>query len=191
MDDLVNMKNDNNYNSIMKALLIFYLLIASNYCNELFGRQIKTFISENRYAQHTLGLITMFVIITFMCESGNVSRILYYTLISYTWFILTTKLDIHMSMMVYSLILLGILTEIKLLAKEKQMKKDSSLSHEGKEIIRNQHKRIRTIFVTSAIVLTIIGSSMYLNKKIDQYDKSFNIVTFFVKGPNLHKKIEI
>lgn len=185
------MKNDKNYNSIMKALMIFYLLIASNYCNELFGRQIKVFINENRYAQHILGFVTLFVIISFLCESVNISKILYYTIISYSWFILTTKLDIQMSMMVYSLILFGIIIEIKLLAKEKQMKNDASLSNEGKEIVRNKHKRLRTICVTSALVLTIIGSTMYLNKKMVQYNKKFSMFTFLVEGPNREKIIEI
>jgi hypothetical protein len=166
-------------NSLSKALLFFYLCIAGSYTKDLYSGQLKDFIKDNRLIQHLIGLITMTIIII---EYGNmdICNSIIYSIISYCWFILTTKLDLHWNLIIIGLLLIGFLYESKLFNKDVQVNNDKVLDDKNKQKILNRNKNIRTIIFISIFGITLIGSYFYYNKKKVQYGGSYNDIQFLL-----------
>lgn len=171
-------------NSISKALLLFYLLTAGHYCTSLFGRQVKDFIRSNRAAQHILGYVTMSVIISQLGHEVCTMKLLSYSFLAYSWFVLSTKLDIQISIIIYGVLLLGFLIEDRLAHKEQLLEKTQTLSEEELLKVKKTHTKIRAILVFIPLVLTLLGTYLYMNKKAHQYNNDFDMYTFLIKGPN-------
>lgn len=168
-----------NQNSLLRALLLFYVLIASNFTGGLFSKQLRTFFEENRMAQHLIGFTMMLVIIMLIGGINNTYRAVIYSLIGYIWFILTTKLDVHWNVIIILLLLFGFLYESKLNEKERNIMSDSNLTEEEKQKIINNNFQYRMYFILAALLTTIIGSLLYLNKKVGQYGGGkFDLITY-------------
>ena len=128
-----------------KVLLIFYLIIATNFTDNLVSKQLKTYLTENRLAQHIIGFITLFVLLTSMGNIIDTKTAIIYSLIGYIWFILTTKLDIHWNMIVIAILVCGYLFENNLEKKEKDSLKDNNLTDRDRYNIDKKHSKIKSI----------------------------------------------
>lgn len=173
--------------SISRALLIFYVLIASNYTTDLFAKQFKKFLSGNRIAQHVIGYITMLIIIMNVAGIQDTKPALLYSFIAYVWFIFTTKLDLQWNMIIILLLLFGFLYENQLLKKEKTVANDKALTQEDIKKIEEKHNKYKTYIVISVMIITLVGTILYANKKWVQYDGEnqtgggkFDLLTFFL-----------
>lgn len=110
---------------------------------------------------------------------NNTYRAVIYSLIGYIWFILTTKLDVHWNVIIILLLLFGFLYESKLNEKERNIMSDSNLTEEEKQKIINNNFQYRMYFILAALLTTIIGSLLYLNKKVGQYGGGkFDLITY-------------
>lgn len=177
--------------SLAKALLLFYVIIASNFTKELYSGQLKDFLSSNRYAQHIMGIISMLVLIGIIGGVTNVKQLIVLSIIAYLWFILTTKLDLKWNIAIIGLLLIGYLYENSLLDKEKQLEKDPSLEKKEKKIIKKKYYDTKLIIFISILVITVIGSVLYYNKKIDQHGGNFDSLKFLVDGRNIIKNSQL
>jgi len=173
--------------SISQALLIFYVLIASHFTNDLFAKQFKKFLSGNRIAQHVIGFITMLIIIINVAGIQDTKPAILYSLIAYVWFIFTTKLDLQWNMIIILLLLFGFLYENQLAKKEKSSATDKALTSEDIKNIENKHNRYKTYLVISVMLITLTGTILYANKKWIQYDGEnqsgggqFDLIKFFL-----------
>ena len=172
------LKNVETKISLIKPVLIFYLLVASNFTKYLYSYQLDNFFKTNRYAQHILGFIMMLVI---FIEFGNkkntpnkIVNILKYSSLAYLWFIFTTKMDLHWNLAILGLLAVGFIYEHWMDSKVGMSKKDPSLEKSNIKKIKNEHKNIKKIMLFTIIAITIIGTVQYLLKKRNQFDDGFD-----------------
>ena len=160
--------------SMSKAVLLLYLIISNNYTNELLSGQFTEFIKSNRYAQHFIGYMTMLVLINMVGGVSDPQMAALYSLIGYLWFIFTTKLDLSWNLLIIGVMVIALLYENTMMNKEIQSYDDQALEEVDRKKIRNRHSRLKTIVVTSILVITIIGTALYFNKKQVQYGGNFS-----------------
>lgn len=187
-DNLFNLSYLGKSNiSLSKAILLFYLIIGNNYTGELFSGQLTDFVKNNRYAQHTIGYITMLIIINCMGGVKDIKRSLLYSVVAYLWFLFTTKLDLHWSLLIIAFMVVGLLYEETMVDKEMQSKEDEALEEEDKEKIINIHNKLKTGIVLAIMAVTLIGSYSYFNKKKMQYGGNFNGIDFMFGAGRRYK----
>src|SRR5690349_14974604 len=145
IDKIFNMQYYANSNiSLIKALLFFYLIIALNFTRNLYSGQLIDYLSNNRFIQHLIGIILMLVIIV---EIGNVRdpyTAIFYTILAYLWFVLSTKLDIYWNLAILGLLVFGFLYENLLVEKEIKSLTDESLEEKDKINIKEKNNKIKT-----------------------------------------------
>lgn len=169
--------------SIAKIILIFYLLTMIGYTNNIIGKPLKRFIEDNRIFQHFIGFLVIFLLLTwdgglFGNGSLSIQDALIYTIIGYTWIIFSSKLDAH-----WNLILLGVLVGIFVLdshfrREEDDARNDPNLTNAQRlEIIRSNNNK-RTWLTSIAILITILGTLLYSDRKSEQYGGSYDVMTY-------------
>lgn len=180
--DITNLFNINYLNksniSLSKALLIFYVVIASNFTDGLVGKQLREYIQENRMAQHLIAFIMMFVLIHMIGGIDDMVRVFAYSAIGYLWFIFTTKLDAQWNIIVLALMFMGFIYESDLHKHEVDALEDKVLSQEEKERVINNNSKIKTYIVFGVIGVTIVGTMLYAQRKQEQYGGGFNPMRF-------------
>lgn len=179
MENLNTLVQNTSNISLSRALLIFYIIIASNFTSDLFSKQLRTFFEESRLAQHLIGFIMMLVIVILVGGINNTYRAVIYSLIGYTWFIFTTKLDIHWNIIIILIMLFGFLYESKLNEKEQSALNDPNLTEEQKNNVISTNSQYKMYIVLAILSVTIIGTIFYTNKKVEQYGGGqFDLVTY-------------
>ncbi|AYV78431.1 MAG: hypothetical protein Edafosvirus12_30 [Edafosvirus sp.] len=185
MENLGNVFNITNVDkssvSLSRALLIFYILIASSFTGGLYSKQLKQYFEESRCAQHLIGFIMMLVVIVIIGGVNDIKPALIYTLIAYVWFILTTKLDLQWNVIIILLMLFGFMYENQMIYKETNSKDDPALTEKEREKIKEQHNKNKTYIVLSIITVTLIGTFLYAEKKTVQYGGNFDAMTYLFK----------
>jgi hypothetical protein len=182
INNIFNMDNKGEpTTSLSKALLIFYVIIASQYTGNLMGKQMKEFIQENRIAQHIIAFTMLLVLINLVGGVKNIGKTIIYSIIGYLWFIFTTKLDIHWNLIILCLLTIGYLYETNMFTHEYDIfYKDQVLTPEEKNKVVNKNKNIKTYIVGGLIIVTLIGSLLYEQKKGVQYGGGFSIVKYLL-----------
>ena len=179
MDNILNIQHINSsQTSIAKVLLIFYLLVASNYTDNLMAKQMKEYLNSNRFAQHIIGFLTLIVLVTMVGGITDTRSALVYSLIGYTWFIFSTKLDIHWNIVILTLLFIGYMYENSLVVKEKHILDDPNLTDKQKIDIVNRCNTYKSWTVGSIMIVTILGTLMYTNRKNVQYGGSYDLFTY-------------
>lgn len=180
LDKLISLQKNGQQMSITKILLIFYLIIGNNYTKHLFSGQLNEFITNNRLVQHLIGYITIFVLITEIIGMSEIDMILYYTTLIYLWFLFSTKLDITWSIVIFVLLLLGYLYENRLIIREKEVQEDLVIDHDKKKAIMSDNMKKRLTIILPILLITILGTFLYGNKKLLQYGSSFDLEKFLI-----------
>jgi hypothetical protein len=166
--------------SLSKVLLVFYLLITTNFTNNFVSKQLKSFFEENRLAQHTIAIISLLVLITSIGGVVDTKNAVMYTIIGYVWFLFTTKLDIHWNIAIILILLSGYLFENNLDNKAKLLDGDKVLTDDEKKGINNYNNKVKMFIVGGAMTVTIIGTLLYSNKKQVQYGGGYDPLTFLL-----------
>lgn len=160
--------------SLIKPILLFYLLVASNFTKYLHSYQLDHFFKTSRYAQHILGFITMLVVFIETGQVKNTFNAVKYSALAYLWFIFTTKLDLHWNLTVLGLMTAGFLYENWMDDKISASKKDSSLEKKNIKSIKTEHRKIKRLMLLSILFVTIIGTVSYAVKKGGQLGQAFD-----------------
>lgn len=179
VDNILNIHYiDDSVVSLSKVLLIFYVLVMSNLTPVLLSKQLRSFIDNNRMAQHIVGILSLIVIIT--AVNGNIDSrtAIIYALLGYIWFVFSTKMDLHWNIIVILLLLVGYLYENDLENKEMEMKKDKVLTENEKNDIKKNHRKNVGYIVVAILGITIIGTLLYNNKKEIQYGGGYDILRY-------------
>jgi hypothetical protein len=165
--------------SLSSVLLIFYILVANNFTGELFSKQLRTYFEESRLAQHLIGFTMMLVIVMLIGGVSNTYRAIVYSLIGYTWFIFTGKLDIQWNVIIILIMLFGFLYESKLNERDYNATVDPNLTDEQKQNVIETNSKYKTYILIAILSATVIGTLLYFNKKVGQYGGGqFDIVAF-------------
>lgn len=170
--------------SLAKVLLLFYLFIANNYTNKLYSGQLTDYISENRFIQHIIGLITMLVLLNLVTEVTDPYELISFAVILYTWFIITTKMDLKWSLGIISFMIIGYLFESYMMNIEHKQHKDQALDDNFRKQTKRNHKKCKSLIVIVLLILTVFGSSLYFHKKINQYGGDFDASKFMFNARN-------
>lgn len=184
MSDISNMFQIDNVSgsgsSLSKVLLIFYLIVASNFTDNLVSKQFKKFFQENRLGQHTIALLTLMVLVTSVGGVVSTRKAVIYSIIGYVWFLFTTKLDIQWNMVILLILLAGYLFENSLENREKLMQRDKILTDEDKKVLVNNDRRLKMYIVMAAMAVTVVGTFMYVDKKHVQYGGGYDPIRFLL-----------
>lgn len=164
--------------SLSKILLFFYIIMASSYTNSLMGMQMKHFLKDNRLMQHIIAFLGMIVLITVVGDIDDSRIAVLYAAIGYTWFILTTKLDVHWNVIILALLFVGYMYENELDIKNNNIKDDPNMPKYMKNKIIKDNITNKIYIVSTIMVITLIGTLMYINKKQTQYGGNFNLLTY-------------
>ena len=168
--------------SLSKALLIFYLILANNYTGNLMSGQLQDFLKTNRFAKHIVGLVTVLVLINTFGGVNDIRPLVAYTLIGYTWFTFTTKIDIQWNILIFGLMFGGYLFENKLFDIEDEASHDPTLSPEQIEVIERKNNKYKLMITAVIAGVTAMGAYQYYNKKVEQFGGGFNEIDFMLKG---------
>ncbi len=169
-----------NKTSLAKVLLIFYIILASNYTHELLSKQLREYIESNRLVQHIIGLMMMVILVTSVGGIVDTYQAILYSVIGYIWFLFTTKMDIHWNMIALIILFIGYMFENTARTREEEAKSDPNLSEEErKKILRSYELQNRYIIFTILLV-SIIGTIMYTHKKQGQYGGGYNFFTYLL-----------
>lgn len=157
--------------SIIKVLLLFYLLLGNSLLQPLLSKQWKKMVEENRLIQHLIGLTTMITLVVLTTEGENVDylSIMVYSAVAYLWFIFSTKMDIHLNVMIMILLLGSYLYESHLKAKNNEAIKDKVLTQEQKNDIIEKNNAKHNYLMLGMMTLIVGGMMMYSQKKEVQY----------------------
>ena len=172
----INLQTEQRKKNVFGALLIFYLLIASNFTDNLMSNQMRQFIRDNRMIQHLIGLMTVIVILTLIDETLEIRDVVMYGLVIYFGFIITTKCDIHWNIVLIMVIFLGYLYEKDKHSKNEEIMKDKNLSDDEKIRIIREHDTNTIYWVL--IGTAIIGTIFYTNKKQVQYGGGYDPLVY-------------
>lgn len=177
MNNILNTENA----SLARVLLIFYVIVASNFTSNLMGKQLKNFLEENRIAQHIIAFIMMLVLVIVIGNVNDIKKAVAYSLLGYLWFIFTTKMDIQWNLIIILALLTIFIYENSMIDKENQAEIDKNLNEEEKKNIKNDHSEIKTYVIIGVVIVTLIGMYLYINKKEGQYGGGkFDIVKFML-----------
>jgi len=176
-----NILYDNSNLSIIKLVLLFYVLASSNMVSPLLSKQFRELLENNRVAKHVVGLSTMVSLLVITNEGQlDTLRILIYSIIAYMWFIFSTKLDLHWNVIILLSLLGAYLYENSLRAKELQMMSDNTLTEEQKNKIREHNSKMRLVLLASLFGLTLFGLFLYSHKKEGQYGGGYSLTNFLL-----------
>lgn len=175
--------------TVITALLLFYLIIANNNLKTLYSGQLTQYIQQNRLLQHIIAYTMMLVIVILFGKITNITTAAVYALIAYLWFVLTTKMDIEFNLLILALLVIGFLYENNIKYKEESANTDEALTKKERKQIKKDYSKQKKIVIISILVLTIIGSAVYVNKKYNQYGSAFDPVDFIIKEGKKYKLV--
>lgn len=166
--------------SLISALLVFYVIIINCFTHDLIAKQVKTLVNTNRYVQHIISIIMLFTIIMLLLKTNIVVSILY-TLIGYILYILTTKTDIQVNVIVFTILMLGFLYEHNNMLKEEEMNNDPVLTEDDKNNIKSKHNKNKQILIIISSLIIVLGTLFYYNRKIVQHGGNFSNYLYFME----------
>lgn len=168
----------NGKTSIAKVLFVFYVLLLLGNTNKLLPHQTKEFFDKDRYAQHFLGVATFFVLITMIVDDISMNEAFAYTLLGYTWFIFSTKVDLHWNLIMLILLFAVYVYEHNAKVYINDMENDKVLTFEDKQRQKREITKTKIWMSTSLILLTIIGTYLYSTKKHEQYGGGYDVFRY-------------
>jgi hypothetical protein len=166
--------------SLISALLIFYIIIINCFTHDLISKQVKRMIETNRYTQHIISILMLFIIIVLLLKT-NISISILYTIIGYILYILTTKMDIQINIIVFIILLCGFIYEHTNILKEEEMNNDPILLEEDKNRIKQESNSHKIILLFFSILIIGIGTFLYYDRKIIQHAGHFSNYSYFIE----------
>lgn len=150
----------------------------SNHTDGLLSNQTRDFI-KNRYIQHIISFMLLFVLITLFSDVGTREAVVY-TLLGYVWFVFSTKLDIHWNIVIIILLFSGYIFEHSNKQREKEIREDPNLTDAKRNQLLLDIDTYRKWFIGAIIIVTIAGTVLYSHKKAEQYGGGYDVFVYFL-----------
>ena len=172
--------------SIGRIVLLTYVILASQYCSNLFSHGLKEAIESNRMVQH---LILLILIMTLMIIFGNPLgveftnneqfNIIVMSLLVYVWFVMTTKLDLSWNVAILIILTIYFLYESKKVSEYKIILADPNLDLVRKKELFDSFNNLQKYLLITIGGITIAGTFLYANEKQVQHGGGFSFYKFF------------
>tara|TARA_B100001540_G_scaffold34150_1_gene30097 strand:- start:1473 stop:2048 length:576 start_codon:yes stop_codon:yes gene_type:complete len=166
-----------------EAFFAIYLIIACNFIGEVFGCKFRQLLQNNMLIKHLFAFLTlMFLVVFISFDIDNYNKLLlaiFYSVILYIWFVLTTKTHIIITIIIITIFFAMYIIDIRI-------KKLKSLNDINNTKLINDLVFINNILLIIAAIITIFGVVIYffLKKKEMNYRKiKFSYYTFFLGNP--------
>lgn len=168
--------------SITKIILLFYVLLNTSLLQPLLSKQWTKTVKNNRLIQHIIGFTTILTISTLIAgENEEYSNLILYTVLGYLWFIFSTKMDIHLNIIIVILLLANYMYGNYLSNENKKIKNDNILTREEKDFLINKNLQKDTYIMFILMACIVGGMFIYSNKKEIQYGGGkYNFVNFLL-----------
>lgn len=160
-------------------IILFYLLIFSRYKINLVSYDLRKLFDESIILDHIVGLFTMYVFIILVrtpSKHDNIIDNFYYSILCYSIFLLSTRLDLSVLLI---LIVLGIISY--------HIDNKINLKSNGNLDEKNKYIRYRRWLNIIMISILVVGYIYYTVKEIRIKGNKFNIYRH-VFGQIEHKK---
>jgi hypothetical protein len=154
------------------SIFTLYLIISGNFTAQLLGCSVQRTLNESIYIKHLLGFMTMYFFVVLANSNFNLKTnpriLLLYTLLFYTIFILTTKMDFKW----WIIFIIG-LSIIYILEVNKSHQ--STPNEEKQEL-----EKYQTYLIYFVAVVILLGVLVYYGKKKAEFGSDFNNIIFFL-----------
>jgi hypothetical protein len=177
MDIIKNIADENM--SIIKVMVMFYTLNLLT-TSPLLSKQMTEFMGQNRMAQHMMGLITLVVLITLTQQNLSYAQIFMYTMICYIWFLFMTKMDIQLNILVLLILVSLYMYDYSIKSKKIKMNGDPVLSNDEVNKINKKNVYSKYYALLLLMAITFIFTSMYSQKKHEQYGGGYSMTKFLL-----------
>lgn len=177
----MNISDENNPNVLLKVLVVFYILIGSSLIQPLLSKQWRNLVENDRIIQHIIGITTLIALTTLLSD-GKMDNmtIVIYSIIGYLWFVFSTKLDVHWNIIIMILLVVAFMHYSSLQQANQIVLSDKNLLPEEKLKITHKNTIDSLFFMLGIFVVTIIGVTMYSNKKEIQYGGGYSLINFLL-----------
>lgn len=155
---------------LSSGLLLFYIAVSGNFLGDLFSRSMQEFFTNNRWAKHLIGFITMLFSITYATGITKLTPAIIMTFILYFWFLLTTKMPPAWNFGIIIVLLFSFILEKY---KNNLDPKDPA----NTETISFMVRISNALFVL-LILTTLIGAGMYMFTKKQKFGEEFSVAKF-------------
>lgn len=183
---MTSMKNIHN---IIKIFLLLYASTLVDFTKELTSSQLYNFIDNNRSAKHFLLFAMSFVSLSTYIKRETTStnhliKLLTYSGGIYLTFILSTKMSLGWSLALLALLIGMFVYYGKICDEVDEIESDNTLDSNTKDKLMNRINDYKTyIPILLFVLILILGSFFYFDKKYVQYGGDFDIDNFvFKKG---------
>lgn len=136
---------------ISDSLLLFYVVIASNFLIKLFPKHHFDIVKKNIYVRHFMGYITMLFSIYHVSTMTNPLNVILLTTFLYLWFLMTTRLPPVYNLVIIFSLSAGFLINLRIYHEEQN---DSTIW--TKADISRLKMVVNSIFIF-IILLTVFG----------------------------------
>jgi hypothetical protein len=172
--------------SVGRIVLLTYVILASQYCSNLFSHGLKEAIESNRMVQHLILLILIMVLMIIFGNPLGVEitnneqfNIVIMSLLVYVWFVMTTKLDLSWNVAILIILTIYFLYESKKTSDYKIILEDPNLDIIKKKELLNSFGNLQKYLLVTIFGVTIAGSFLYANEKQVQHGGGFSLYKFF------------
>lgn len=172
--------------SVGRIVLLTYVILASQYCSNLFSHGLKEAIESNRMVQHLILLILIMALLIVFGNPLGVEftnnqqfNVIIMSLLVYVWFVLTTKLDLAWNVAILIILTIYFLYESKKVSDYKLILADPNLDNIKKKELFNSFDSLQKWMLVSIFGITIAGTFLYANEKQVQYGGGFSMYRFF------------
>jgi|SaaInlStandDraft_4_1057021.scaffolds.fasta_scaffold03343_5 hypothetical protein len=167
--------------SITKNLLLFYLLINSSLLQPLLSKQWVETVQENRIIKHILGLTTIFTLILLMSDgSDDYASMVAVAALGYVWFLFSTKMDIHLNIIIIMLLLGSVIYDSKTKKENNQIEDDKNITDHMKDSLIAQNDKNGKYVMFGIMGIIVSFMLLYSNKKEVQHGGGYSAVNFLL-----------
>lgn len=178
-----NYISKDNFITVQKGMLFFFLIISGNYIGELLSCRTQKLFGKSMVSKHVIALISLYffvVISDSKLQQYNPVITLLGTFLIYVYFLCMAKVEAR-----YFIITLFILTVIAFFQIYRQYlkKKDDNELGKIERSIKQNIDKIQTCLIIISLLITLIGLLVYMGMKKIEYNKDFKYNTFFIGKP--------
>jgi hypothetical protein len=163
--------------SPIKILSILYVLLMSNILFTKINKHLIEYIQSNVLAKHILGFITIIVLITLVYKNIDYRELLFYSIITYILFILSTKCIYQVNIIILGLLFILYIYNYFTNDKIKNLNTSQiNITDKNKLISKLKINKNHGLLLFAGAV--IIGSLLYDSKKYEQYKNNYSLLVF-------------
>ena len=174
-----------NFN-IGTILLLLYIIISSSYCTNLFSKDFKDAIENNKYVQHLMLILLIMALLAIFGNPFSIGldnnyffNIIIMTLLIYVWFIIITKLDLGWNIIIIILLAIYFLYDNYNINNINNNMDNPNLSIYDKSNIINNYSINNNLILVTIFSITIIGLFFNFNEKKVQYGGGLNLFKYW------------